>query len=160
MLNYLEIALIILIVTIFLQFIIYRILTYHKKIASLLGLKSMLLVMLIFLIGYNLKNISIVNKDILLLITFSYVCFSMSILFTSFLWEDIYSNNEIVDNEIKLNPINELIYIFKLLKSSKGTPIFKYNIDLILIWFLKSIMIIASSFYIPAIIAFTIYYLF
>lgn len=160
MINYLEIALIILIVTISLQFIIYRILTYHKKIASLLGLKSMLLVMLIFLIGYNLKNISIVNKNVLLLITFSYLCFSVSILFTSLLWKEIYFNNEIEDNEIKLNPINEIIYIFKLLKSNKDKPIFKYHLDLILIWFLKSMMVIGSSFCISAIITFTIYYLF
>lgn len=160
MINYLEIALIILIVTISLQFIIYRILTYHKKIASLLGLKSMLLVMLIFLIGYNLKNISIVNKNVLLLITFSYLCFSVSILFTSLLWKEIYFNNEIEDNEIKLNPINEIIYIFKLLKSNKDKPIFKYHLDLILIWFLKSMMVIGSSFCISAIITFIIYYLF
>lgn len=160
MFNCLEITFIVLIVAIFLQFIIYRILTFHPLLTSLLGLKSMPLVMLIFLIGYNLKNISIVNENILIFSTISYTCFSMSISFTSLLWKEIYFDHEIKDNEIKLNPINELIYIFKLLKSSKGTPIFKYNIDLILIWFLKSIVLILPSCLISAIITFTIYYLF
>lgn len=160
MFNCLEITFIVLIVAIFLQFIIYRILTYHPLLTSLLGLKSMPLVILILLIVDNVKNINIENKNVLVFITFSYVCFSTSILFTSFLWKDIYFNKEIEDIEIKLNPINELIYIFKILKSSKGKPTFKYNIDLILIWFLKSIMVIGSSFCISAIITFTFYYLF